>query len=338
MTTSDVNCRLIHNVPIDKSHKVTIDPPFLFHRARYCDPQRNPVEKVLLEIVDTEAIYVEHLRQIIQGYLIYWRNDPASLLQESELNNLFSNIEDIYKFNHEFLNEIENYSMDPIKISNTFTKRNSGFKIYTEYCTNYPRTVETLTNLMSNNDTAKEFRQRQAALCHALPLGSFLLKPVQRILKYHLLLDSLSREYDTINLQYYGDKIEGKKSIDDALNAMMDIAQHINAMKRKHEHAVRVQVIQSLLYGWSGEDLTTFGELVAEGRFRMRGAKAPRHAFLFEKMLLLTKQKEDGLLVYKAHIMVTNNLFFIFYYFIYNVSIFYFSFFHFCFNSVRISC
>lgn len=85
---------------------------------------------------------------------------------------------------------------------------------------------------------------------------------------------------------------------------MTGIAKHINAMKRRHEHAVRVQEIQSLLYGWHGRDLTTSGELVAEGRFRIRGAKAPRHAFLFERMLLLTKKKEDGLLVYKAHIMV----------------------------------
>lgn len=85
---------------------------------------------------------------------------------------------------------------------------------------------------------------------------------------------------------------------------MTGIAKHINAMKKRHEHAVRVQEIQSLLYGWLGPDLTTSGELIAEGRFRMRGAKAPRHAFLFDRMLLLAKKKEDGLLMYKAHIMV----------------------------------
>lgn len=53
-----------------------------------------------------------------------------------------------------------------------------------------------------------------------------------------------------------------------------------------------------------GEDLTTFGELCAEGTFRMSGAKALRHAFLFDKILLITKKKEEGILGYKAHIMV----------------------------------
>lgn len=42
---------------------------------------------------------------------------------------------------------------------------------------------------MSQEETANAFRERQVALGHALPLGSFLLKPVQRILKYHLLLE-----------------------------------------------------------------------------------------------------------------------------------------------------
>lgn len=54
-----------------------------------------------------------------------------------------------------------------------------------------------------------------------------------------------------------------------------------------------------------GEDLTTYGELCAEGAFRLSGAKAPRHAFLFDKMLLITKKKEEAILSYKAHIMVS---------------------------------
>lgn len=45
-----------------------------------------------------------------------------------------------------------------------------------------------LTEMMRHEQSVKSFRERQAALGHSLPLGSYLLKPVQRILKYHLLL------------------------------------------------------------------------------------------------------------------------------------------------------
>ena len=50
------------------------------------------------------------------------------------------------------------------------------------------RSVAVLTECMRNKMLAKFFRERQETLKHSLPLGSYLLKPVQRILKYHLLL------------------------------------------------------------------------------------------------------------------------------------------------------
>ncbi|XP_018369678.1 PREDICTED: uncharacterized protein LOC108765449 isoform X1 [Trachymyrmex cornetzi] len=303
VTVSEASCRILNDDNGQRRNSAEEDP--LCHRPRYCDPHRNPVERVLLEIVDTEAIYVEHLRQIIQGYLIFWRDNPPSFSRRLRLGDLFSNIEDIFEFNREFLWEIEKCGLDPVCVANTFIKRNSGFKVYTEYCTNYPRTVSVLTDLMGQEETASSFHERQEALRHQLPLGSFLLKPVQRILKYHLLLENLSKEYGA-DCDLRENEAEGRSAIEAALAAMTGIAKHINAMKRRHEHAVRVQEIQSLLYGWLGPDLTTSGELVAEGRFRMRGAKAPRHAFLFDRMLLLTKKKEDSLLIYKAHIMCSN--------------------------------
>lgn len=48
--------------------------------------------------------------------------------------------------------------------------------------------VATLTECMQDKQQAKFFRDQQDLLQHSLPLGSYLLKPVQRILKYHLLL------------------------------------------------------------------------------------------------------------------------------------------------------
>lgn len=77
-------------------------------------------------------------------------------------------------------------------------------------------------------------------------------------------------------------------------------------MKRKHEHAVRVQEIQAQLYGWSGPALTALGELIAEGTFRVSGARGRRHVFLFDKVLLMAKSKQDGSLAYKTHINVRN--------------------------------
>jgi hypothetical protein len=54
------------------------------------------------------------------------------------------------------------------------------------------------------------------------------------------------------------------ETINEAFDSMTGMAQHINEMKRRHEDAVRIQEIQSILYQWQGEDLTTYGELLLE--------------------------------------------------------------------------
>lgn len=65
-----------------------------------------------------------------------------------------------------------------------------------------------------------------------------------------------------------------------------------------------MQEIQSLLLNWTGPDLTTYGELVLEGTFRVHRVRNEKTFFLFDKVLLITK-KRGGHFVYKGHIPVT---------------------------------
>lgn len=236
--------------------------------------------------------------KIFLGYLQYIPGHAGSKVDIKSLTDLFCNIEDIYNFNRSFLQDLEMCGLDSVAVARCFFKHSYGFSIYTQYCTNYPRTVSILTDLMRNLETAEVFKERQIALCHNLPLGSYLLKPVQRILRYRLLLENIVK---TSNKD-----CEGYADIKNALSVMTGIAYHINDMKKRHENAVRVQEIQSLLYGWDGHDLTTYGELVAEGAFRMYRTKTLRHLFIFDKMLLIVKKKEEGILCYKTHIMCSN--------------------------------
>lgn len=67
-----------------------------------------------------------------------------------------------------------------------------------------------------------------------------------------------------------------------------------------------VQEIQSLLLGWKGPDLTTYGELVLEGTFRAQRVRHDRALFLFDKALLITKRRGDHY-IYKSHIPVRDN-------------------------------
>jgi len=65
------------------------------------------------------------------------------------------------------------------------------------------------------------------------------------------------------------------------------------------------QEVQSLLLHWKGPDLTTYGELVLEGNFKVHRAKNERTLFLFDRMLMITKRRGEHY-VYKAHISVSH--------------------------------
>ncbi|TDH15412.1 hypothetical protein EPR50_G00031250 [Perca flavescens] len=184
-------------------------------------------------------------------------------------------------------------------IAECFVERSEAFDIYTLYCMNYPNSVAVLRDCMKNQSLVRFFQERQTTLSHSLPLETYLLKPVQRILKYHLLLQELSKHFDK--------SAPGYEVIEDAIITMTAVAWYINDMKRKQEHAVRLQEIESLLVNWSGPDLGGFGELVLEGSFKVQRVKKERAFFLFDTMLLIAKKRLEQF-VYSTHIFVKDSL------------------------------
>ncbi|XP_042633149.1 pleckstrin homology domain-containing family G member 3-like [Cyprinus carpio] len=257
-------------------------------------------KRMLIDITNTiyssasfVIIFCYNLIFSLQDYLAHIIDTGDLPIKPEQVCALFGNIEDIYEFNSELLQSLDMCDNDPVAIARCFVIKREYFDIYTQYCTNYPNSVAALTDCMRNKTLANFFRERQAALKRSLPLGSYLLKPVQRILKYHLLLQEIAKHFDP--------EEEGYEVVEEAIYTMTGVAWYINDMKRKHEHAVRLQEVQSLLINWKGPDLTTYGELVLEGTFRVHRAKNERTLFLFDRMLLITKRRGEHY-VYKTHI------------------------------------
>ncbi|CAK6981234.1 pleckstrin homology domain-containing family G member 3 [Scomber scombrus] len=257
------------------------------------NPQLTYLDRVVMEIIETERMYVRDLRMIVEDYLAHIIDQSDLSIRPEQVCSLFGNIEDIYEFNSELLQSLDLCDNDPVAVARCFVMKSEYFEIYTQYCTNYPNSVAALTECMRNKSLGKFFRERQASLKRSLPLGSYLLKPVQRILKYHLLLQEIAKHFDP--------EEEGYEVVEEAIYTMTGVAWYINDMKRKHEHAVRLQEVQSLMLNWKGPDLTTYGELVLEGTFKVHRAKNERTLFLFDRMLLITKRRGEHY-AYKTHI------------------------------------
>ncbi|XP_023808675.1 pleckstrin homology domain-containing family G member 3 isoform X3 [Oryzias latipes] len=276
------------------------------------NPNLTYLDRVIMEIIETERMYVRDLLIIVEDYLACIIDHPKQLIHPDQVCALFGNITDIYAFNNELLQDLDMCENDPVAIARCFVEKREYFDIYTQYCTNYPNSVAALTECLRDKSTAQFFRDRQASLKRTLPLGSYLLKPVQRILKYHLLLQEIAKHFDP--------EEEGYEDVEEAINTMTGVAWYINDMKRKHEHAVRLQAIkrtcvqaaptqlqeevQSLLLNWKGPDLASYGELVLEGTFKVHRAKNERTLFLFDRMLLFTKRRGEHY-VYKTDIPCT---------------------------------
>ena len=63
--------------------------------------------------------------------------------------------------------------------------------LYSSYCQNMPSARQAITDLGGEANPASILHHCQAEAGHQLPLSSYLLKPMQRLTKYQLLLKDL---------------------------------------------------------------------------------------------------------------------------------------------------
>ena len=205
----------------------------------------------------------------------------------------------------EFLNELRQANLLQ-DVADRFTQRKHQFiSEYTIYCNNYPNACEILKDINFNQNLKilSSFRICQQSLGHLLPLAAYLLKPVQRILKYPLLIKAMLNEAFTVDYNHLA--VNGYQEMKIAFDCMSEVAEEINLMKRKHELTLRVNELQSMLVGWNGQDLNCYGELVLEDQFKIKGYRKERTIFLFEKLFLVAK-REDEEYIHPMHILVNN--------------------------------
>ncbi|CAI4225187.1 unnamed protein product [Auanema sp. JU1783] len=261
------------------------------------------LDRIAIELLDTERSYVHDLHDVIQGYLNFLVDRREDLhITLDDISSLFGCIERIYSFNSRLYHQLDSAELDCVKMSRCFVESSGKFEDYISYCTNYHRMLGTLTNLQQQPQLSSALLDRQNALGHALPLSAYLLKPVQRILKYHLFLENMMKNLP--NSLSADDKAVIRK----AHEVMTSQAGRINDEKKKAEHSERVSQLQSAIQKWKLDEtsnLSTYGDLLLESSFKLAGSKTVRLLFLFEEMLLIVKQRNNSY-VCKDYIMSSN--------------------------------
>ncbi|NWR70194.1 MCF2L factor, partial [Centropus unirufus] len=259
-----LNCLLVN----------TNSPPFL------------SFSHIINELIETERVYVEELQSIIEGYASEMDNPNLAHLIPSALQNkkeiLFGNLPEIYEFHNR--HEIENCIENPELLARCFLKRKEDLQIYEKYCQNKPRSEA----LWRQCGDSIFFQECQRKLDHKLSLDAYLLKPVQRITKYQLLLKEMLK---------CSKNSEGTAELEEALATVLDIIKSAN--DSMHQIAIT---------GYEG-DVGELGKLLMQGSFNVwtdhkkghnkvkdlaRFKPMQRHLFLYTKMLLFCKKREEN--------------------------------------------
>ncbi|PNI42220.1 TRIO isoform 6 [Pan troglodytes] len=146
------------------------------------------------------------------------------------------------------------------------------FQMYVTYCKNKPDSTQLI--LEHAGSYFDEIQQRHGL---ANSISSYLIKPVQRITKYQLLLKELLTCCE-----------EGKGEIKDGLEVMLSVPKRAN-------DAMHL----SMLEGFD-ENIESQGELILQESFQVWDPKTlirkgrERHLFLFEMSLVFSKEVKDS--------------------------------------------
>ncbi|KIJ49438.1 hypothetical protein M422DRAFT_27805 [Sphaerobolus stellatus SS14] len=242
-------------------------------------PREVERRNIIRELVETERKYVQDL-EVMQSYSNALLQNH--IIDQDTIHHLFPGLLKLLDFQRRFLISMEQtaeHSWKEQAWGKLFTSNEEDFQVYEPYCANYTNATELLLaeeqNLMSLADVINPKSE----------LPAFLIKPVQRICKYPLLLQSLLKKCSRDDYPLYDDLMEGR-------DAAKRVTDKINEAQRRAENIQTVQLLQNRVEDWKGHHLANFGDLYLDDIFLVTKSEVDReyHVFLFEKIILCCKE------------------------------------------------
>lgn len=242
----------------------------------------------LSEIKQTEEKYTETLESIEKFFMVPLKR----FLTPSEFETVFINIPDLVKIHRSLTQDIHESILN--KTDQNLYQIFIGYKerlvIYGQYCSQ----VETAISCLDNISKTKEDVKLKLEECSKranngkFTLRDLLVVPMQRVLKYHLLLQEL--------VKHTSDTSE-KTNLKLALDAMKDLAQYVNEVKRDNETLREIRQFQSSIENLN-QPLLKYGRPQGDGEIRIttldKRARQDRHIFLFDSAVIVCKRRGDN--------------------------------------------
>ncbi|XP_056146363.1 guanine nucleotide exchange factor VAV2 isoform X2 [Lampris incognitus] len=238
----------------------------------------------LMEIQETESRYYKTLVEIEKNYM----NPLKQVVSPQDMDAIFVNLEDMVKVHFDLLRAIElNMSNGGNNLGKIFFDFKERFLIYGQYCSQVENAQKTLADLIMKREDVKIKVEECTMKVQKgkFKLQDLLLVPMQRVLKYHLLLkELLSHTFDQPEIQ----------QLKQALEAMQDLAMYINEVKRDNETLKKICEFQSSIENLQVR-LEEYGRPKIDGELKVSSivnrTKQDRYIFLFDKVVIVCKRK-----------------------------------------------
>ncbi|XP_006888625.1 PREDICTED: FYVE, RhoGEF and PH domain-containing protein 6 [Elephantulus edwardii] len=255
------------------------------------------VHHIAKEITSSEKVFVDVLKLLHIDFRDAVAHASRQLgkpvIEDRILNQILYYLPQLYELNRDLLKELEERMLnwtEQQRIADIFVKKGPYLKMYSTYIKEFDKNIALLDEQSKKNPgfaaVLRDFEM--SPRCANLALKHYLLKPVQRIPQYRLLLTDYLKNL----LEDSGDY----RDTQDALAVVIEVANHANDTMKQGDNFQKLMQIQYSLNGHH--------EIVQPGRVFLkegtlmklsRKVMQPRMFFLFNDALLYTTPVQSGM-------------------------------------------
>lgn len=183
--------------------------------------------RIVEELISTEKVFIDVLKLLCNTFVAFVEQTGGDIkvIPSTDLLKIISPLPQLLSLNEDLLQDMEkrmeNWNEHP-KIADVIVKKGPFLKLYSTYIQNF----EGQCNLL--DECCQKYPRFQKCLkdfeasdvCKKLTIKHYMLKPIQRIPQYRLLLESYFKNQDEDSIDYNDTAV--------ALKIVCDVANHAN--------------------------------------------------------------------------------------------------------------
>ncbi|XP_047429813.1 intersectin-2a isoform X2 [Mugil cephalus] len=258
-------------------------------------PQERKRQGYIHELIQTEETYLEDLELVLDVF--HKPMSESGRLTEAEMAVIFVNWRELIMCNTKLLKALRvrkkmgGENMPVQLIGDLLASELAHMQPYIRFCSCQLNAAALLQSKTHNQPDFKDFLKKIATnyRCKGMPLSSFLLKPMQRITRYPLLIKNI--------LEHTPDEHADRGPLREALERAEELCSQVNEGVREKENSDRLEWIQSHVQCEGPIEHLVFNsltnclgprKLLHSGRLYKTKSSRELWAFLFSDFLLLT--------------------------------------------------